>query len=118
MSASSFRAWTEVRGKPSRINDAEGASEGRVRAASEREVLEGTQDLALSSVRMRRRIMSSGTREPAFIWDSASRPRGDCVSYLMMNRSGKVSYPTAFYCGQHFSRDPRSSELRAEGISS
>ena len=118
MSASSFRAWIEVRGKPSRMNDAEGASEGRVCEASEREVLEGTQDLALSSVRMRRRIMSSGTREPAFMWDSASRPRGDCISYLIMNGSGKMSYPMGFYCGQHFSRDPRSSELRAEGISS
>ena len=73
------------------MNDAEGASEGRDCTALEREVLEGTQDLAFSSVRMRRRIMSSGTREPAFMWDSASRPRGDCVSCLVMKESGKVS---------------------------
>lgn len=112
MRASSFRAWTEVRGKPSRINDAEGASEGRVCETSEREVLEGTQDLALSSVRMRRRIMSSGTREPAFIWDSASRPRGDCVSYLMMNESWEGVVPNSVLLRTAFLK--RSPELRAE----
>ena len=65
--ASSFRAWMEVRGKPSRMKDADGASEGRLGAASEREVLEGTQELAFNWVRMSRRIMSSGTREPDLI---------------------------------------------------
>ena len=112
MRASSFRAWTEVRGKPSRINDAEGASEGRDCTVSEREVLEGTQDLALSSVRIRRRIMSSGTREPAFMWDSASRSRDDCVSYLVTNESGEGDIPNGVLLRTAFLK--RSPELRAE----
>lgn len=94
------------------MNDAEGASDGRVCEASERDVLEGTQDLALSSVRMRRRIMSSGTREPAFMWDSASRPRGDCVNYLILNESGKGAIPNGVLLRTAFLK--RSPELRAE----
>ena len=101
-----------MRGKPSRMNDADGASEGRVCAASDREVLEGTQDLALSSVRMRRRIMSSGTREPAFMWDSASRPKGDCISYLNMYENGEGDIPNDVLLRTAFLK--RSPELRAE----
>ena len=71
---SSFDAWGEVRGKPSRMNDASGEDEGEAGAASAREVLDGTQDLDFSSERMRRRIMSSGTKEPDCMWDSASWP--------------------------------------------
>lgn len=56
------------------MNEAVGAEEGRAGAASAREVLGGIQDLDLSSERMSRRIISSGTREPDCMWDSASRP--------------------------------------------
>lgn len=74
ISESSFDAWGEVRGKPSRMKDASGEDEGEAGAASAREVLDGTHDLAFSSERMRRRIMSSGTREPDCMWESASWP--------------------------------------------
>lgn len=74
MRESSFDAWGEVRGKPSRMKDASGEDEGEAGPASAREVLGGTHDLAFSSERMRRRIMSSGTREPDCMWDSASWP--------------------------------------------
>ena len=61
---SSFEACGEVRGKPSRMNEAEGEEEGRAGAASVRDVVDGIQDLDFNSERMRRRIVSSGTREP------------------------------------------------------
>lgn len=54
------------------MNEALGEVDGRAGAASVREVLGGTQDLDFNSERMRRRIMSSGTREPDCMWDSAS----------------------------------------------
>lgn len=56
------------------MKEAEGEEEGRAGAASAREVLGGIQDLDFSSERMRRRIMSSGTRAPDRMWDSASWP--------------------------------------------
>ena len=56
------------------MNEASGAEEGRAGAASVREVLDGSQDFDFSSERMRRRIMSSGTRDPACMCDSASWP--------------------------------------------
>ena len=56
------------------MNEALGEVEGRAGAASVREVLGGIQDLDFNSERMRRRIMSSGTREPDRMWDSASWP--------------------------------------------
>lgn len=56
------------------MNEALGEGEGRAGAASVREVLGGIQDLDFNSERMRRRIMSSGTREPDCMWDSASWP--------------------------------------------
>lgn len=56
------------------MNEAVGEEEGRVGAASAREVLGGIQDFDFSSERMRRRIMSSGTREPDCMCDSASWP--------------------------------------------
>lgn len=59
------------------MKDAEGAEDGRGGAASEREEWEGSQDLDFSSLRIRRRIMSSGTREPDAMWDWASRPVGN-----------------------------------------
>lgn len=56
------------------MNEALGEVEGRAGAASVREVVGGIQDLDFNSERMRRRIMSSGTREPDCMWDSASWP--------------------------------------------
>lgn len=56
------------------MKEAEGEEEGRAGVASAREVPSGIQDLDFSSDRMRRRIMSSGTREPDRMWDSASWP--------------------------------------------
>ena len=56
--------------------------------------------------------MSSGTREPAFMWDSASRPRGDCVSYLMMSDRGKGVIPNGVLLRTAFLK--RSPELSAE----
>ena len=60
------------------MNEAEGRLEGFEGAASEREEVDGSQDLDFNSVRMRRRIISSGTREPEAMCDSASRPRLSC----------------------------------------
>ena len=77
---SSFEACGEVRGKPSRMNEALGEEEGRAGTASVRDVVDGIQDLDFSSERMRRRIMSSGTREPDCMWDSASWPAGGMLS--------------------------------------
>ena len=76
---SSFDAWGEVRGKPSRLNEAVGEGEGRAGAASGWDVVDGIQDLDFNSERMRRRIMSSGTREPDCMWDSASWPAGEML---------------------------------------
>lgn len=73
-----------MRGKPSRINEAEGEEEGRAGTASVREVLDGTQDLDFNSERMRRRIMSSGTREPDCMWDSASWPAVGTLSEALV----------------------------------
>lgn len=56
------------------MNEAVGEEEGRAGPASVREVLGGIQDLDFNSERMRRRIMSSGTKEPDCMWDSASWP--------------------------------------------
>lgn len=82
-------AWVAVRGKPSRMKEAEGRGE-RVVVEGERVVVEEegervvveeegeeeaeSQFLERSLARMRRRIMSSGTRLPCFMADSASRP--------------------------------------------
>ena len=79
-----------VRGKPSRMKEALGEAEAVAVAVAEtevegegvvlgvgggeREVLGGSQFLDLSSARMRRRIISSGTRLPDFMASSASRP--------------------------------------------
>lgn len=57
------------------MKDAEGAAEGGGAGAEEvSDVCVGSQFLDLSSARMRRRIISSGTRFPAFMASSASRP--------------------------------------------
>ena len=56
------------------MKEALGAEEGKAGVASVREVVGGIQDLDFNSERMRRRIMSSGTREPDCMWDSASWP--------------------------------------------
>ena len=57
------------------MKDAEGAAEGAGVGAEEvNDVWVGSQFLDLSSVKMRRRIMSSGTRLPDFMASSASRP--------------------------------------------
>ena len=99
--ALSFCAWTEVRGKPSRMKDAEGALEGREGAASERDVVGGTQDFAFSSPRMRRRIMSSGTSEPDFMCDCASCPNGVLFRTALRSRSPEL---TAESWGNRFMR--------------
>ena len=66
------------------MNEASGEEEGRAGTALAREVLDGTQDLDFISERMRRRIMSSGTREPDCMWDSASWPgMGTSLEALM-----------------------------------
>ncbi len=62
------------------MKEAVGSSEGRAGDASVTEELEATQDFDFNSVRMRRRIISSGTKEPARIWDWASRPAIDVSS--------------------------------------
>jgi len=67
-------ACVAVRGKPSRMKDAEGSSEGCAGIASLTDVCRETQRFDLSSLRISLRIMSSGTRLPAFIADSARRP--------------------------------------------
>ena len=64
MRLSRREAWCEVRGNPSRMKEAVGAAEGKAGAASVTDDVEGIQELDLSSERMRRKIMSSGTREP------------------------------------------------------
>ena len=123
---SSFEAWGEVRGKPSRMNEALGEVEGRAGAASVRDVVDGIQDLDFNSERMRRRIMSSGTREPDCMWDSASWPAGRVLLEglpwgLMLAAGrrnfcqGKQAYPRAFCCEQHCVTDPQSSLRTIEG---
>lgn len=64
-------AWPAVRGKPSRMNDAEAELE---RGEGEDGVAIGSQSLAVSSDTIRRSIVSSGTRLPERIAPSASRP--------------------------------------------
>lgn len=57
------------------MKDAEGEAEGDGVGAEEvSDVFVGSQFLDLSSARMRRRIMSSGTSLPDFMASSASRP--------------------------------------------
>lgn len=57
------------------MKDAVGDAEGGGAGAEElSDVCVGSQFLDLSSARMRRRIMSSGTRLPDFMASSASRP--------------------------------------------
>ncbi len=110
-----------MRGKPSRMNEASGEEEGRAGATSAREVLDGTQDLDFSSERMRRRIMSSGTREPDCMWDSASwpamgtpleAPRQHGRHAGWETESGVEdgwAYPRGSCCERHCARDPQSS---------
>lgn len=64
-------AWPAVRGKPSRMNDAEAELE---RGEGEDEVAIGSHSLVVSSETIRRSIVSSGTRLPERIAPSASRP--------------------------------------------
>ena len=101
------------------MNEAVGEEEGRAGAASAREVLGGIQDFDFSSDRMRRRIMSSGTREPDCMCDSASWPgRGiplEQQDHIESKRAGSVAWvdrdwsnPTAFCCEQHCAKDPQS----------
>ena len=127
ISESSFDAWGEVRGKPSRMNEASGEDEGKAGVASAREVLDGTQDFDFNSERMRRRIMSSGTREPDCMWDSASWPAVRMAlealsepTELLTGRyvvrfKGNGAYPRASCCGQHCARGPQSSLRTTEG---
>lgn len=68
---SRLAAWPAVRGKPSRMNDAEAELE---RGGCEDEVTVGSQSLAVSSETTRRSIVSSGTRLPELMAPSASRP--------------------------------------------
>lgn len=90
-----------MRGKPSRMKDAEGASEGREGAVSERDVVGETQDLAFSSPRMRRRIISSGTSEPDFMCSCASCPNGVLFRTALRSRSPEL---TAESWGNRFMR--------------
>lgn len=87
-------AWWAVRGKPSRIKDAEGEVEVEVESWGGLELEESearedetrdsigvvveSQFLERSSARMRLRIVASGTRSPAFMTDSALRPAYTC----------------------------------------
>lgn len=72
--ASSREAWIAVRGNPSRMKDAEGEVDGGERLWEVVDVLCGSQFLDWSLARMRRKIISSGTRFPDFMVPSASRP--------------------------------------------
>ena len=76
------------------MNEALGEEEGRAGAALVREVLGGIQDLDFSSERMRRRIMSSGTREPDCMWDSASWPAIGMLLEAPMYYGGDASWKT------------------------
>ncbi len=99
------------------MKDAVGSSDGRAGDASEIEEVDGTQDLDFSSERIRRRIISSGTKEPALILDCASTPAVDCQQhvhgYFMPDEVGTrpieryCSYPTASCCEQHCVGDPQ-----------
>ena len=68
--ASRREAWVAVRGNPSKMNEADGRGEG----AAEEERVGESQLLERSLARIRRRIISSGTRLPCFMADSASSP--------------------------------------------
>lgn len=75
MSLSRLAAWAAVRGKPSRMNDAEGDNL-RVRAGFPVNDEGTSQPFDVSSEEMRSMIIESGTRLPACIADSALRPGG------------------------------------------
>lgn len=108
------------------MKEALGEEEGRAGAASAREVLGGIQDLDFNSERMRRRIMSSGTREPVCMWDSASWPAIGMLSEAPIDHGGNAGWKTyrllevngtylrAFCCEQHCAKDPRSSQRTIE----
>lgn len=70
--ASRREAWVAVRGNPSKIKEADGSGEGA--AEEEEEEVGESQFLERSLARIRRRIISSGTRLPCFMADSASIP--------------------------------------------
>lgn len=118
MRLSSWVAWLAVRGKPSRMKEAEGSLDvcgGAVRLARvgvltkwssmeiswSWDVAERVRVLAVggliqprvfSSWRMRRRIIASGTREPDFIVLSAFMPGGKLVWFLEVENWGEGSY--------------------------
>lgn len=73
---SSLLACTDVRGKPSRIKDAEGEDDGAAGDGSVIEVVLDTHFFAFKELRMSFKIMSSGTRLPALMAPSASNPAG------------------------------------------
>ena len=63
-----------MRGKPSKIKDAEGEIDGGFDGFEDCE----SQPLVLNSEEIRLRIMESGTRFPAWIVASASKPIKHC----------------------------------------
>jgi hypothetical protein len=85
-------AWEEVRGKPSRMKDAEGSIEWDWVGVEEGEGEEGadeagwSQPLLFISSEMRLRIMESGTRFPDCIAASAFKPDlvRDCSNGLLV----------------------------------
>lgn len=66
--ASRREACAAVRGNPSRMKEADGSGEGAAEEVGESQFLE------CSLARIRRKIVSSGTRLPFFMADSASIP--------------------------------------------
>ena len=67
-------ACKDVLGNPSKMNEAIGESEGEAGPESESEDLGDIQSFACSSDKISCRIILSGTRDPDFMCDSASRP--------------------------------------------
>lgn len=72
--ASRREAWVAVRGNPSKMKEADGRGEGAAEAEAEEENVGESQLLERSLARIRRRIISSGTRLPCLMADSASSP--------------------------------------------
>lgn len=89
--ASRRAACVAVRGKPSRMNEAEGAGDGEgVGGEGVSEVCVGSQFFDFSSARMSRSMVSSGTRFPDFMALSASRPAyGEVVSWWYFLGGGR-----------------------------
>lgn len=91
--ASRREAWVAVRGKPSRMKEAEGRGEG---AADTAEV-GASQFLERSLARIRRRIISSGTRLPCLMADSASSPKPGQKELLDERKGGEGGRASFFF---------------------